>query len=142
MENKRQPRPKVLVVEDNPINQELVAALLEKEGCETLTAETGEEAVRLALAEQPRLILMDIQLPGQTGYDTTRQLRARRATAAIPVVAVTAEAMKGDREKALAAGCDDYCTKPLDARRFLDIIRKFLSASAGNRPAREEGAVS
>ena len=119
-------RPKVLVVEDNPVNLELVVALLEVEGCQVLTAGSADEGIQCAVTARPDLILMDVQLPGRTGYDATRQLKGDPATAAIPVVALTAQAMTGDREKALEAGCDDYCPKPLDTQRFRAILRRHL----------------
>ena len=118
--------PRVLVVEDNLVNLELVIALLEQEGCRILTADTAQEGLRLATAEHPDLILMDVQLPGMTGYEATRRLRADPATAGIPVVAFTAQAMRGEEEKAKAAGCDAYITKPLDAEVFRETLRRFL----------------
>jgi CheY-like chemotaxis protein len=122
--------PCVLVVEDNPVNLELIVALLEANGCRVVTATTADEGVRLAGRERPGLILMDVQLPGRTGHDAARQLKAESATATIPIVAVTAQAMLGDRERALAAGCDDYCTKPLDAERFREIVHRYLSTTS------------
>lgn len=91
---------RVLVVEDNPVNLELVAALLESEGCGVIVAETADVSLRLAATERPDLILMDIQLPGMSGYDATRRLKAEPATAGIPVVAVTAHAMQGEEARA------------------------------------------
>ena len=125
--------PRVLVVEDNPVNLELVTAILEEEGCQFLAAETADVCLRLAAAERPDLIVMDVQLPGMTGYEATRRLKADPATAAIPVVAVTAQAMRGEEVKAREAGCDAYLTKPLDARAFRRTIRRLL----GNAPARQ-----
>jgi len=118
--------PRVLVVEDNLVNLELVIALLEQEGCRILTADTAQEGLRLATAEHPDLILMDEQLPGMTGYEATRRLKADPATATIPVVAFTAQAMRGEEEKAKAAGCDAYLTKPLDPEVFRETLRRFL----------------
>ncbi len=119
-------RAKVLVIEDNPVNLELVVALLEAEGCQVLTAGSADEGFQCAVTARPDLILMDVQLPGRTGYEATRQLKGDPATAAIPVVALTAQAMTGDREKALEAGCDDYCTKPLDTQVFRAILHRYL----------------
>ncbi len=119
-------RPKVLVVEDNPVNLELAVALLEAAGCQVLTAGSADEGIQSAQTARPDLILMDVQLPGRTGYEATRQLKSDPATAGIPVVALTAQAMQGDREKALEAGCDDYCTKPLDTQVFREILRRYL----------------
>lgn len=118
--------PRVLVIEDNPINLELVTALLDVEGCHVLAAESADVGLRLAAAEQPDLIVMDVQLPGMTGYEATRHLKADPATMAIPVVVVTAQAMRGEEAKAREAGCDAYLTKPLDARAFRDIVRRLL----------------
>ncbi|MBI3007501.1 MAG: response regulator [candidate division NC10 bacterium] len=123
--------PRVLVVEDNPVNLELAAELLEQEGCQVLAAASAEAGLRLALAERPDLVLMDMQLPGLSGYEATRQLKANPATAAIPVVALTAFAMRGDDRKARDAGCDGYLTKPLDTDAFSETLRRFLTRAAG-----------
>jgi two-component system cell cycle response regulator DivK len=125
---------RVLVVEDNAINLELVVALLTQEGCEVLVAETADAALQLARTAQPELILMDVQLPGMTGYEATHHLKADPATAAIPVVALTAQAMRGDEARAVEAGCAAYLTKPLDARAFRDTLRRFLSIEAKVKP--------
>jgi len=118
--------PRVLVVEDNAVNLELLIALLEQEGCEVLVAETADAGLRLARTAQPALILMDVQLPGMTGYEATRHLKGDPATAAIPIVALTALAMQGEEERAKAAGCAGYLTKPLDTRVFREALRQFL----------------
>jgi CheY-like chemotaxis protein len=117
---------RVLVIEDDPVNQEVVSAFLEGEGCRILTADTAEEGLRLATAQRPGLIFMDGQLPGMTGYEATRRLKADPATATIPTVAFTAQAMRGEEERAAAAGCDAYITKPLDAEVFRQTLRRFL----------------
>jgi len=117
---------RVLVVEDNAINLELMVALLEQEGCEVLVAETADAALRLARTARPDLILMDVQLPGMTGYEATRHLKTDPTTAAIPVVALTAQAMRDDEDRAAGAGCAAYLTKPLDGRAFRDILHRFL----------------
>jgi len=118
--------PRVLVVEDNAVNLELITALLEQEGCQVLVAETAEAALRLARTARPHLILMDVQLPGMTGYEAARQLRDDPSTAAIPVVAVTAQAMRGDEARAAQAGCAGYLTKPVDALIFRQTLRRLL----------------
>jgi CheY-like chemotaxis protein len=117
---------RVLVVEDNAINLELMVALLEWEGCEVLAAETADVALHLARTARPDLILMDVQLPGMTGYEATRHLKTDPTTAAIPVVALTAQAMRGDEDRAAEAGCAAYLTKPLDAQILRETLRRFL----------------
>jgi two-component system cell cycle response regulator DivK len=118
----------VLVVEDDPVNLELITALLEQTGCAILTAQDGEAGIALAMVERPDLILMDLHMPGVTGYEAARRLKADPATARIPIVAITAQAMRGDEAEARAAGCDGYLTKPLDGRAFLQTLRRFLPA--------------
>ena len=131
---------RVLVVEDNPVNLELVTEVLKQEGHQVLTAQSAEAALHLAAAERPDLILMDVHLPGMTGYEATRRLKANPATAAIPVVALTASAMRGDDLKAREAGCDGYLTKPLDLRVFRKTLRRLLPPGlAGSREARGDG---
>ncbi len=124
---------RILLVEDNPQNRRLAQFLLRSQGYLVYEATTGEEALELARTHLPVLILMDLQLPGVDGYAVTRRLKADAATAAIPVVAMTAYAMQGDREKALAAGCDGYITKPIDTRGFPAAIQRYLAL------AREQG---
>jgi CheY-like chemotaxis protein len=123
--------PCVLVVEDNPVNLELVAALLENEGCGVILAETADVSLRLAAAERPDLIVMDIQLPGMSGYDATRRLKADPATAGIPVVALTAHAMRGEEARAREAGFDAFLTKPVDTQAFRETLRRFLGDVRG-----------
>ena len=125
---------RVLVVEDNAVNLELVAALLEGEGYQVLSASTAEAGLALAIRERPDLILMDVQLPGMTGYEVTRRLKAVPATAAIPVIALTAHAMRGEEDRAKEAGCDAYLTKPLDTQIFRDTLRRLLGGQ-GTPPA-------
>lgn len=127
--------PRVLVVEDNPVNLELVVALLESEGYGVILAETADVSLRLAAAERPDLILMDIQLPGMSGHDATRRLKADPATAGIPVVALTAHAMRGEAARAQEAGFDAFLTKPIDTQAFRETLRRFL----GN-PRNDSGA--
>jgi CheY-like chemotaxis protein len=133
-------KPRVLVVEDNPVNLELTIELLEQEGCEALTADSAEAALQLVVVARPDLILMDIELPGMTGYDATRQLKADTATAAIPVLALTASAMRGDEIKGREVGFDAYLTKPLDTHLFRQVLRQFLpAANTGSRRGRRKG---
>ena len=118
--------PKVLLVEDNEESRDGLARRLRRKGYETLLAVDGREAVRMAGAEAPDLILMDMSLPGLDGWEATRQLKAGPETRGIPVIALTAHAMAGDRERALEAGCDDYDTKPIDFPRLLTKIESLL----------------
>ncbi len=110
---------KVLYAEDNEDNVYLLTRRLTRKGFNILVATDGQEAIELACAEQPDLILMDLDLPVVDGWEATRRLKAMAQTQTIPVIALTSHAMTGDREKALAAGCDDYDTKPIDFERLL-----------------------
>jgi two-component system, cell cycle response regulator DivK len=121
----------VLIIEDNPRNLKLARDVLNHAGYRTLEAGTAEEGLALAQAERPGLVLMDIQLPGMDGVQALGHLRADPATARIPVIALTAFAMKDDRERFLAAGFDDYLEKPLDVRQF---PRQVAAALAGAHP--------
>lgn len=114
------------MIEDNPANQLLAAAVLEREGIEVELAGTPSEAIERVKTRLPALILMDLQLPGQNGLDLARQFKSDPLTAAIPIVALTANAMNGDRETSLAAGCEGYISKPIDTRTFGALVRKFL----------------
>ena len=117
---------KILIVEDNPANMALAKFLLESAGHTVLSATDAEAGLSLARAERPNLILMDIQLPGMDGLEATGLLKRDDATRAIPVVALTALAMKGDEERIRAAGCDGYIAKPLAYRDFLAVISAQL----------------
>ena len=117
----------ILVVEDNERNLKLLRDVLEYAGYGVRVARTGEDGVTLAVKEPPDLVLMDLQLPGIDGMEALRQLRASPQTADIPVVAVTAQAMKQDRERALEAGFDGYVEKPISVRAFPEQVRRFLS---------------
>jgi two-component system cell cycle response regulator DivK len=121
---------KILLVEDNPVNRRLAVFLLRSQGYEVREATTAQEALEALEKERPDLILMDIQLPGMDGLEVTRKLKAQPATADIPVIAVTSYAMKGDREKALAAGCVGYVTKPIDKNIFIQEIAARLGAKS------------
>jgi two-component system cell cycle response regulator DivK len=118
---------KVLVVEDNPDNMRLAVFLLESAGHKVLSAADAEAGLMIARAEQPNLILMDIQLPGIDGLEAAARLKRDHATCAIPVIALTALAMKGDEERILAAGCDGYIAKPLRYREFLATVAARLA---------------
>jgi len=125
-EKRRKVPPLVLVVEDNPVNLELVSALLEEHACETLVATTGDVALDLLRQSRPNLILVDVQLPGMSGYQVTRRIKADPALADIPVVALTAHAMAHEDVRAREAGCDAFLTKPIDIRAFKEILRRFV----------------
>jgi two-component system, cell cycle response regulator DivK len=116
----------ILVVEDNEANQLLASSVLEREGYRVQVAASARDAVELMKADQPDLILMDVQLPGEDGLVLTRRLKADPTTAMIPIVALTAHAMVGDREVALEAGCVGYIAKPINTRTFGEQIRQFL----------------
>ncbi|HEV3103357.1 MAG TPA: response regulator [Candidatus Dormibacteraeota bacterium] len=120
------PSQLILVVDDNDAGLELVRFVLEIEGFQVETAGSSAEVLRRLKVHTPDLILMDVQLPGQDGLALTRQLKTDPATAHIPIVALTAHAMDGDREQALAAGCSGYVTKPINTRTFGDEVRDFL----------------
>ena len=116
---------KVLVVEDVGFNRELIVQLLEDK-YQVIEAVNGQEGVEIAERERPELILMDLSLPVMDGWEATRRLKANGDLRSIPVIALTAHAMKGDKEKALAAGCDDYLVKPLDEDELMEKIAKYL----------------
>ena len=122
---------KILLVEDNEMNRDMLSRRLQKRGYEVVTAVDGREGLTLAQSEAPALILMDMTLPVLDGWEVTRQLRAVPATRAIPIIALTAHAMSGDREKAIEAGCDDFDTKPIELPRLLTKIEALLA----RRPA-------
>src|SRR6185295_12803245 len=105
---------KILLVEDNEMNRDMLSRRLERKGYQIVVAVDGAQGVAMAQSEAPDLILMDMSLPVMDGWEATRRLKAAPETRAIPVIALTAHAMSGDREKALAAGCDDFDTKPVD----------------------------
>ena len=119
-------KKRILIVEDNDLNLKLFRDLLTAHGYETIETKEGMEAIRLALAEQPNLILMDIQLPEISGLDVTRQLKSDDSIRNIPIIAVTAFAMKDDEEKILSAGCQAYISKPISIVPFLNTVRRFL----------------
>ncbi len=116
----------ILIVEDNALSRKLVETILQLYDYRLLVAVNGERAVEVATRERPDLILMDIQLPKMSGYEATKILKAQPETAHIPILALTAHAMEGERERAEAAGCDDYITKPIDTRAFPEQVRKYL----------------
>jgi CheY-like chemotaxis protein len=124
---------KVLLVEDNEEGRDGLARHLRRKGYETLLAVDGRQALAVARAEAPDLILMDMSLPILDGWEATRQLKAAPETRGIPVIALTAHAMAGDREKALEAGCEDYDTKPVEFARLLGKMESLLAKAAPGR---------
>jgi CheY-like chemotaxis protein len=121
---------RILLVEDNPANQMLASAVLERDGFEVVVAESAADVETAILRHMPDLILMDIQLPEMDGLTLTRRLKSDPATASITVVAMTAHAMVGDREDAIAAGCAGYISKPIDTRTLGEEVRGFLQIEA------------
>jgi CheY-like chemotaxis protein len=119
---------KILIIEDNLLNLELATDLLEANGFVVSSAQTAEEGLRLARELLPDLVLMDFSLPGMDGLTATKNLKTDPATNHVAVVGLTANAMKGDEELALAAGCDGYLTKPIDTRTFIAAVTKFITA--------------
>ncbi len=121
---------KILLVEDNETNRDMLLRRLQRKGYEVVIAVDGEEAIAIARSEHPELILMDISLPVMDGWEATRQLKASSETQNIPIIALTAHAMPGDREKSLEAGCDNYDTKPVDLKRLLGKMEALLEKEA------------
>lgn len=119
---------RILLVEDNDFNRDMLSRRLKRRGYEIINAADGEQALRLASAEPPDLILMDINLPGMDGWEATRRIRADELTASIPIIALTAHAMTGDREKTIGAGCDEYETKPVNFESLLSKMETLLGA--------------
>ncbi|MCL4472988.1 MAG: response regulator [Actinobacteria bacterium] len=120
-------KPKVLLVEDNQMNSRLVEYVLERDGFDVRVMDSAEEAVQAAGDDPPDVILMDIQLPGMDGLEATRRLKGKESTASIPILAITAHAMRGDEERILAAGCEGYISKPINTRELAATVRGYLS---------------
>ncbi|KAF0132352.1 MAG: Response regulator receiver protein [Methylocystaceae bacterium] len=121
---------KILLVEDNEMNRDMLSRRLRRNGYEVVIAIDGQQGVDMAAAESPDLILMDMSLPVIDGWEAARQVRENEATRKIPVIALTAHAMAGDREKAIEAGCDDYDTKPVEITRLLGKITALIESGA------------
>ena len=119
---------KILLVEDNEMNRDMLTRRLERKGFEVVIAVDGKAGIDMASSATPDIILMDLSLPVIDGWEATRKIKADPATQSIPVIALTAHAMAGDEQKALAAGCDDYGTKPIDLKRLPGKIDKLLGA--------------
>jgi two-component system, cell cycle response regulator DivK len=120
--------PRILLVEDNEMNRDMLSRRLVRNGYEVVVAVDGQQGVDMALSERPDLILMDMSLPVIDGWEATRRIKAEGATSKIPVIALTAHAMAGDREKAMEVGCDDYDTKPVEIARLLAKMTALLEA--------------
>ena len=120
--------PRILYVEDNEDNVYMLRRRLEKHGFEMIVAEDGAKGVEAARREKPDLILMDLSLPVLSGWDAARQLKSAPETGAIPIIALSAHALQGERERALEAGCDDFETKPVDLARLLEKMARFTAA--------------
>ena len=122
------PPPVVLIVEDNADNRDIYSTILRHRGFVVMEAENGEDGVRMAREHLPAVVLMDVAMPGMNGWEATKLLKADPATAAIPVIAVTAYAMDADRRKAAEAGCDGYLAKPVEPRRVAEEVERVLAA--------------
>ena len=118
--------PKILLVEDNEMNRDMLSRRLQRKGYDIIMAVDGKQGLKMAQAELPNLILMDMSLPVMDGWEATKRIKTLTETASIPVIALTAHAMEGDREKGLEAGCDEYDTKPIDFQRLLKKIESLL----------------
>jgi two-component system, cell cycle response regulator DivK len=124
--------PRILLVEDNEMNRDMLSRRLARKGYEVVIATDGGQGVDMAHQHLPDIILMDMSLPVKDGWTATRELKAHEKTKKIPIIALTAHAMSGDREQALAAGCDDYDTKPIELPRLLGKIENLLNAPPSN----------
>jgi two-component system cell cycle response regulator DivK len=117
---------KILIVEDNEMNRDMLSRRLKRKGYEIEIAVDGQQGVEMATTSMPDIVLMDMSLPIKDGWAATKELRGNEATAGLKIIALTAHAMDGDRQKAMKAGCDDYDTKPIDLKRLLEKIEAFL----------------
>lgn len=124
--------PRILIVEDNEENREGLSRRLKRRGYDVVMAVDGREGVVMADSEKPDLILMDMNLPELDGWEASRQVRAGETTRAIPIIALTAHALSGDKERALAAGCTDYHTKPVELSKLLEQIESILRQAGGS----------
>jgi two-component system cell cycle response regulator DivK len=124
--SEQESKKKVMIVEDNELNMKLFHDLLEAHGIDVIQTRDGREVLDLAREHMPNLILMDIQLPEVSGLDVTKWLKQDAALKSIPVIAITAFAMKGDEEKIREGGCEDYISKPISVMQFLDKVKKYL----------------
>jgi len=120
---------KILLVEDNEMNRDMLSRRLQRKDYEVITAQDGQEGIDLAKSAQPDIILLDMSLPVIDGWDAAKRLKASEDTKHIPIIALTAHAMAGDREKALAAGCDDYDSKPIDFARLMGKVQQLVESA-------------
>ncbi|MFC1650739.1 response regulator [Candidatus Latescibacterota bacterium] len=120
------PNYTVLIIEDNPINRKVFKDILSVNGYISIEAVDGEEGYKMAKEHKPDLIVMDVQLPGANGYEVTRRLKSEDDTKDIPIIIVTSFAMAGEENEAMAAGCNDYLTKPINIHQFIETIKKYL----------------
>jgi two-component system cell cycle response regulator DivK len=125
---------RILIVEDNEMNRDVLSRRLRRQGYEVLIATAGLDGLRLATDARPDLILMDLGMPGMDGWECTKRLKAEAVTSAIPIIALTAHAMTGDRQRALDAGCDDFDTKPIDFPGLLERMNRLLCSSETPEP--------
>jgi CheY-like chemotaxis protein len=125
----------ILAVDDHPPNLALLTHLLQFHGYDVVAATDAQEALAAIAKKMPQLILMDLQMPGIDGFALTKMLKANASTAAVPIVAVTSFAMSGDKERALAAGCDDYVAKPIDTRTLPTLVARYVSGASPAEPA-------
>lgn len=130
---------KILLVEDNEMNRDMLSRRLERKGYQVVLAVDGAEGLAMAESEAPDLVLMDMSLPVLDGWEATRRLKAAEETRHIPIIALTAHAMSGDREKALEAGCDDYDSKPIELPRLLEKIEELLKVNPGSSQTAQPG---
>ena len=119
--------PQIMIIDDSPTDTHILQKILEKNGYQTVTAQSGDEGIEVARRERPALILMDMGLPDIDGVNATRRIKANDTTAHIPIIALTADVMQGDREQFLAAGCDGYLAKPVGAKDWLAEIKRHLA---------------
>ncbi|HUQ04482.1 MAG TPA: response regulator [Kofleriaceae bacterium] len=122
---------RILLVEDNEMNRDMLSRRLQKKGFDVICASDGQSAVEMTRTQNPHLVVMDLSLPILDGWEATRRIKADPSTRTIPVLVLTAHAMEADRERALAAGCDDYDTKPVEMARLLAKITRLLGATPG-----------
>ena len=132
--------PRILLVEDNEMNRDMLSRRLQRRGYEVILAVDGQLGIDMAISEAPDLILMDMSLPVIDGWEATRTLKAAAATRDIPVIALTAHAMSTDRDKAIAAGCDDYDTKPIELKRLLGKMESLMKLRNGASSASKAGS--